>query len=239
MMASAKDIRLEPIASRQSREFICKHHYSGKCPMNSQMHIGVFLNGKLLGAMAFGPPLDRRKVLGLVRDTEWNGMVELNRMVFLDELPRNSESRAIGIACRQLKKHAPQLEWILSFADGSQCGDGTIYRASGFLLTHIRPTQDLARLKSGEVVHSMTLKSSPNSPRPELGGRTFFDVSDGFLSFTRYCKAANAEILKGFQLRYIKPLNGTVLGRLTVPVIPFSEIEKRGASMYMGEQITR
>jgi len=40
----------------------------------------------------------------------------------------------------------------------------------------------------------------------------------------------------GFQLRYIYFLDPTARERLTVPIIPFSEIEKRGASMYRGEK---
>jgi len=44
-------------------------HYSGKVVPNSQLHIGVFLHGKLEGAMQFGPPMDKRKVLPLVEDT--------------------------------------------------------------------------------------------------------------------------------------------------------------------------
>ncbi len=39
----------------------------------------------------------------------------------------------------------------------------------------------------------------------------------------------------GFQLRYIYFLDPTVRERLTVPVIPFSEIARRGAAMYRGK----
>lgn len=36
------------------------------------------------------------------------------------------------------ESRAYPIEWVVSFADATQCGDGTIYRASGFLLTGIR-----------------------------------------------------------------------------------------------------
>ena len=65
-------------------------------------------------------------------DTPWNGFLELNRLAFADWLPRNSESRAIGYALRWLRATYPWLQWIVSFADATQCGDGAIYRASGF-----------------------------------------------------------------------------------------------------------
>lgn len=45
--------------------------------------------------------------------------------------------------------------------------------------------------------------------------------------------------LEGFQLRYIYFIDPTARERLTVPILPFSEIEKRGAAMYKGEKITR
>ena len=105
---------------------------------NSQIHIGVFYGGKLEGAMQFGPSLDKRKLQGLVEGTLWNEFIELNRLAFTDNLPRNSESRALAVAMKLLRKHAPQIKWVVTFADGTQCGDGTIYRAAGFVLTGSR-----------------------------------------------------------------------------------------------------
>jgi hypothetical protein len=64
-------------------------------------------------------------------------------MAFSDILPRNSESRAIAISIRLIKKNAPHIKWIVSFADGCQCGDGTIYRASGFELTAIKKNKTI------------------------------------------------------------------------------------------------
>jgi len=68
-MASAKDITLKPIPASRANPLMKELHYSGKVVPNSQLHIGVFLHGKLEGAMQFGPPMDKRKVLPLVEDT--------------------------------------------------------------------------------------------------------------------------------------------------------------------------
>ena len=139
-MGSAKEISVKVIPANIARPFVKAHHYSGKVVNNSKLHFGAFLDGKLHGVMSFGPPMDKSKVLGLVVDSKgnpapWNDMLELNRMAFDDVLPKNSESRAIAVAVRLIRKYAPNIKWILSFADGTQCGDGTIYRASGFKLT--------------------------------------------------------------------------------------------------------
>lgn len=235
-MASAKDIEVRVIPAKVANPFVKAHHYSGKVVTNSQLHLGAFLNGRLHGVMSFGPPMDKSKVLHLVKDTPWNGMLELNRMAFDEALPKNSESRCISVAIRLLRKNAPHVKWILSFADACSCGDGAIYRASGFVLTDIRPNHNVARLPNGEEIHKMTLESSPNMPRHELDGQTYFQATGGKYNFKRYCQLVNAEILEGYQLRYIYFIDKQYRSRLTVPEIPFSKIDEIGAGMYKGEK---
>lgn len=213
--------------------------YSGKIVNNSTLHFGVFIDDRLEGAMQFGNPLDKRKMLGLIEGTGWNGMLEINRMAFSERLPRNSESRALGIAFRLIRKHYPHIQWVVSFADGTQCGDGTIYRASGFVLTAINKSMNLVRLPSGEVVHKMTLESNPTSPRAELGGKSYYGVTGGKYDLKKYAAVTGGEVTAGFQLRYIYFLDKKVKSNLTVPVLPFSRIDEMGAGMYKGEKIMR
>jgi hypothetical protein len=232
-VSSAKEIRVAAISSTRARAFIREHHYSGKVTSNSQLHLGVFLGDRLLGAMQFGPPLDRSRVLGLVSGTEWSGMLELNRLAFLDDLPRNSESRALGVVFRMLRKTRPDIEWVLSFADGTQCGDGAIYRASGFELTGIRENTEIIATPNG-AQHILSLKTQGTKPIPWLDGRTFLDVTDGAVSSAKFLARTGIKPLAGFQLRYIRFLNPAARARLTVPVLPFSAIDDAGARMYRG-----
>lgn len=157
-MPSAKDIEVRPIKAEAAAKLVRQIHYSGKTAANSQLHLGVFLDGRLEGAMQFGPSLDKRKTMGLVRDTPWNGFLELNRMAFSEALPRNSESRAIAIARRIIAKHYPHIQWIISFSDGTQCGDGTIYRAAGFLLTGIKKNTTIWEAPDGSVATDLSLR---------------------------------------------------------------------------------
>jgi hypothetical protein len=227
---SAKDIILKPITSAEANALVRKIHYSKKVAPNSQIHIGVFFNGKLEGALQFGPSMDKRKTQGLVSGTPWNGFVELNRMAFSDALPRNSESRAIGVALKMLKKHAPHLEWVISFADGTQCGDGTIYRASGFVLTQINRNKTIWRLPDGEYAADINFTTGVSSELQKKWGKTGTESSHKFLS------SIGAEKAEGFQLRYVYFLKPEARKRLTVPEIPFSEIERAGAKMYLGSR---
>lgn len=223
-MATAKDIHVAPISSKDAAALVRRVHYSGKVVPNSQLHLGVFLDGRLEGAMQFGPSMDKRKVQGLVESTGWNCFMELNRMAFSDRLPRNSESRALGVAMRLIRKHYPHIEWIISFADGTQCGDGSIYRASGFVLTAVRKNKTILQLPDGTIVADKTLQNANHATTGKNAA---------------WWKKNGAKALDGFQLRYIYFLNPDAKARLTVPVLPFSKIADLGAGMYLGEKITR
>lgn len=235
MARSAKEIVIKVIPSNIANPFMKKHHYSGKVVNNSKLHFGAFLDGKLHGVLSFGSPLDKSKVLGLVKNTGWSEMLELNRMAFDDYLPRNSESRAISQCIKLIRKNAPHIKWILSFADACSCGDGTIYRASNFILTDIRINKNIALLPNGDKIHKMTLESNPTARRPELGGKSYYDITGGKYDFGKYIEYTKAEVLEGFQLRYIYLIDKKC--ELTVDPIPFSEIDRVGAGMYKGEKI--
>lgn len=238
-MASTKEIIIKVIPSKIAIPFIKKHHYSGKVVQNSNLHFGAFLDGKLHGVMSFGSSMVKEKIIGLVEGTQWNEFLELNRMAFDEYLPRNSESRCISIALKLLKKNAPQIKWVVSFADGCSCGDGTIYRASNFVLTGIVKNKSLIQLPNGEKIHHLTLETGRTLPRKELNGKSFLEIGGGKPDLKKYLEASGGKILEGYQLRYIYFIDKRCKDKLTVPIIPFSKIDEIGAGMYKGEKITQ
>lgn len=232
-MGDAKRLIVKPIAAKDANRIVQSLHYSGKTVQNSQLHLGVFLDGKCGGAMQFGPSLDKRKMLGLVEGTLWNEFIELNRMAFADWLPRNGESRAIGYAFRWMKKQYPQIKWCVSFADGTQCGDGTIYRASGFVLSGITNNSTLYEFPDGERVSDIGIKTGYEWQVKKFGRKIMGQAA------LQQAKKMGATKLSGFQLRYIYFLDPSARQRLTVPILPFSEIDRRGAGMYRGKPRVR
>ena len=232
-MASAKDIRIAPISGKDANALVERIHYSRKVAPNSQLHLGVFLNDRLEGAMQFGPSLDKRKTQALVSQTSWNGFLELNRMAFSEALPRNSESRAMAIAFRMIKKHYPHIEWILSFSDATQCGDGTIYRASGFHLCGIRENKTIWKFPDGETMADIGIKTAFDWQIKRFGKRLLGTEA------LKEAKRLGAKPIEGFQLRYIYFLNSAAKARRTVPILPFAMIEAVGAKMYNGKRVTK
>jgi hypothetical protein len=247
-LGRAKDIIVKPICSKDANRIIKSLHYSGKVVQNSQVHLGVFLNGNCGGALQFGPSLDKRKLIGLVNGTLWHEFIELNRMALADWLPRNGESRAISVAMKLLRRHYPHLKWVVSFADACQCGDGTIYRASGFVLTGIKRNTQLWKARTGEVFNDTSIRPGIGGERERerererahaIVSRTTVTkgkhvLNSGASSMSAF-KEAGWRPIPGYQLRYIYFLNPAARGCLTVPVLPYSAIKDAGAAMYLGK----
>lgn len=219
-MSDVKKIVVRPVAAAVANEICKENHYSRKVVPNSQIHLGAFLHGRCLGVMQFGPSIDRNRMCHLVRGTKPREMLELNRMAFSDELPRNSESRCLGFALRLIGKTYPTIKWVVSFADGCQCGDGAIYRASNFVLTSIKRNASLLAMEDGTVVCTKTLDHNLD---PKTGRRLSSAV-----------RASGVKPLTGYQLRYIYFLHPAERKNLRCPEIPYSAIEECGARMYKG-----
>jgi hypothetical protein len=235
-MIKVKELIIKPIEKKIADNFVKKYHYSNKIVNNSSLHFGVFSGSILGGVLQFGPPMDKSKVINLVRETPWHSMLELNRMAFSDLLPKNSESRSIAICMRLIKKNYPQIQWILSFSDATQCGDGTIYRASGFKLIGIRKNKTIMQTPSGKIFVKLTLTANSQSNVSKSILKDLNIENKGSANI-KNVQLAGAKNLDGFQLKYIYFLDKEALNRLTVPIIPFSKITAMQANMYKGKKI--
>lgn len=236
-MDTVKQIKVKVIPATIANAFIKRTHYSGKVVPNSALHFGCYLNGVLHGVMSYGSPISKAKVLPLVQPCKWNEMLELNRMAFDDALGKNAESRCIAVSIRLIKKNAPHIKWILSFADGTQCGDGTIYRASGFKLTGIKKTRDSYLLPKGESYTAITMKlhgyaGSITNYITREKYHEFMGSTANMDKFALLMKHIGAKNNNGHQLRYIYLID--TKASITIPILPFSQIKEMGASMYKG-----
>jgi hypothetical protein len=227
-MGRAKEILVKVIPSKVANEFVKLNHYSGKVVPNSTLHFGCFLDDKMHGVMSYGPSINKKGTIKLITNTGWNEYIELNRMAFDEYLPKYSESRCIAISIKLIKKNAPQIKWIISFADGTQCGDGAIYRASGFNLVGITKSEQVFNF-NGQIIHGKILwdKNLVND----------WTISDDSINKLRL-KGHKIERLNGFQFKYIYFIDKQKISNLTVPILPFSKIDEMGAGMYKGNKVT-
>lgn len=143
------------IDSKAARNIVKQYHYSGKVVSNSKLHLGVFSNetDELVGALQYGPCMNGNKTA--LRFSPEIPMFELNRMVMVDDEPRNAESMALSLCNKWLKENT-NLSYILSFSDGKENNCGYIYQANnwkylGYLLSDSFYDLD------GEIKHNVTV----------------------------------------------------------------------------------
>lgn len=133
MELSNKHYTCRDIDSKVANEFIKKFHYSHKVVSNSKLHLGLFRGETLCGVLSFGYPVNAKKTPNIiVAGSTYNDMYELNRMAMHDDEPKFSESKAIGLCMKWIKRFHPHILYILSYSDGKEGNIGTIYQATGW-----------------------------------------------------------------------------------------------------------
>ena len=138
-----------------------------------------------------------------------------------------------------LKKQAPHIEWVVSYADGAQCGDGGIYRATGFHLVDIKKNTSMWKMPNGDVVCSLVFNPGFSRNSKNDQSKKYGKIGEmATWSSTRFLKHIGAKPVPGFQLKYVYFLNEDAKKRLTVPILPFSKIDEMGAGMYKGEKVS-
>ena len=136
--------RAQPQESREVREWIKARHYLRTAPPGYRVALEFMEGQERVGAMLWGRPAARSL------DPElW---LELTRMYFLDEAPRNTESRALAMARRWIRVWLPQVRGLLAYSDPSVGHSGTVYAADGwapFGRTRARHNQSGWRSRAG------------------------------------------------------------------------------------------
>jgi len=128
---SPLQFKVVPISKKQASEIYRLHHYLGEKGFLHQFSFGALYNGVLWGAITFSIP-NPHSIKGLYNKDDQSGVLEINRLAFASDSPKNSCSRMISIATRLLRKRYP-LKLLISYADTAQKHTGAIYKASGFI----------------------------------------------------------------------------------------------------------
>lgn len=157
----ARELEILPCELAQVRQFVELNHYSHSVNgVKISYCFRVVFDGAIIGGVIFGA----------LSTTAWKRfanseekVIELRRLVLLDEAGRNSESRVVGWCLRWLKKHAPAIEVVVSYADPAQGHSGVIYRASNFQYLGVSAEDKGFRdPETGKTYHSRALRTKYN-----------------------------------------------------------------------------
>jgi len=130
---SPHQLLFRQITSHTSNLVAVESHYAHRA-VSVSWAFGAYLNNILLGIVSFGKPASQNVCSGVCGKENSDRVYELNRLWMSDKCPKNSESRFIGWALRQLKKITPALI-LVSYADTEQGHIGSVYKATNWIYT--------------------------------------------------------------------------------------------------------
>jgi hypothetical protein len=158
--------------AKEVKQFVCDNHYSKNLFGANDFCFKAEKDSKLVGACVFGFLAGNPKSMCVVTGhDDPKKYRELRRLVLLDEIGKNSESRFIGWCLRWLRKNTDLIA-IISFADTGKAHVGYVYQASNFFycgltkdvhnrflinghVTHTRSTLKLYHTRKWEKIHAL------------------------------------------------------------------------------------
>ncbi|MFC2041933.1 DNA methyltransferase [Chloroflexota bacterium] len=137
-----------------AKKILVKNHYLHSIPGGTLLSFGVFTGANLVGALTLG--VGPAMAYHLVAGATPGDCVTLTRLWLSDSLPKNSESRILGIVLRSLRSHT-KTKFIITYSDPSAGHIGTIYQATGWIYTGICVAMPLLDLGDGRHRHSRSV----------------------------------------------------------------------------------
>jgi hypothetical protein len=116
--------RCMPHEGRGLLSWIKERHYTKRCPPGYLVALEFNAGSERVGGMLLGRPCARK-----LDDTK---IVELTRMFFVDEAPKNTESRALGMMRRFVRVWMPGIRLLIAYSDPSNGHSGGVYEADGW-----------------------------------------------------------------------------------------------------------
>lgn len=189
-MIKARDLEVLPCGVKEVKGFIEENHYSKSINgVKITQCFKVINNGILVGAVLFGQ----------LSTTAWkkfgdkeSEVLELRRLVLIDDCGRNSESRVIGFCLRWIKKNLQAVKIIVSYADPMYGHSGIIYKASNFKMIGKTPDdKGFIDKETGKTYHSRAMRTKYKGEFKPFVKRLRKKLEDGLLETVvlkgKYC----------------------------------------------------
>lgn len=228
-------MKIRQIDKLSAAMFIKKHHYTKKSS-SCRYALGLyyveekehpFFNAKieiLIGVMTYGHPVSNRTVASITKEIklELDEVLELTRLVCLPDYGTNTESWFIGQSFKWLKKYAPEVKVLVSYADPEQSHTGGIYRATNWMyqgcgVSKLMPDFSILLEEDGLWMHSRTVGS-------KFGNKSIDNLAKKIgKTFLRKEETAKH--------RYIyflcdKKEKKKLISDLKIPILPYTDIKE-------------
>lgn len=143
-------------ATHEAAKYACENwHYSKSLPVGKLVKVGAWEDGNFIGAVIFGRGANFR--IGEPYGLTQTECIELVRIAF--KTHANPISRILSLALKWLKKQAPGVKLIVSYADPEQGHHGGIYQATNWIYSGKSQGSEKVYYK-GKWVHKRTVDAA-------------------------------------------------------------------------------
>lgn len=148
---------VRPISRALAKTYCASHPHASSLPNSSKYYMAAYENGGFLGLAVWGwgvlPAATPKKLFGAGDTTEY---LELNRFFVVDGV-KNAASQFLNICAKIIKKYAPHVKWLYTYAAGFQGLVGTIYQAAGYEYIGTQVCTVYYLPKQNKMVHPMAV----------------------------------------------------------------------------------
>ena len=123
-------IVVRPIQKTEYEKWLLEKHYAKRLCSVSYAY-GLYINKMIEGVITFGMPPSSNLAESICGQEYSKIVLELNRLITNENLPKNTLSQFVSKAIKNLPK--PKI--IISFADPNMNHNGYIYQATNFIYT--------------------------------------------------------------------------------------------------------
>lgn len=177
MITENKKYFVAQVNSSKANQFTKYYHYSHVGFKKAKLNLGVFNRDtkKLVGVMQWGCSaqenirLDRYVKEPITTDEYY----ELNRFCMADSELENSESQALSLGIKWIKKYQPHIRLLVSYAGRKEGNVGYIYQATNWEYLGYFISSGFWNI-DGQEVHQLTLWYRYN--KSEYKDKTFLDA---------------------------------------------------------------
>ena len=141
-------MKVEKVSYKIAKKWLLNYHYA-KRTCNIMHSFGLFIEDKLSGVITFGMPPSSTLCSSICGNEFKKNVLELNRLITLDNLPKNSLSKFVSESIKMIGKDVI----IVSFADANQNHNGYIYQATNFIYTGVSSNTSKLVDKFGKEFH--------------------------------------------------------------------------------------
>lgn len=189
--------------STEAARFACeKWHYSKSIPFGKSVKIGVWEDGRFIGAIIFAQGANYN--IGRPYQLAMTEVCELCRVALTHH--KAPVSRIVSISLKMLKKACPALRAVISYADADEGHHGGIYQAGNWIYQGLSNSESKNFLIDGRKIHPRMVA--------DIFGTNRIDA------IKKKCKTFEVIKSKG-KHKYIMPLDNKMAGIIEKKALPY------------------